>query len=197
MTTEFNDTEYWKEIPNFERYQVSTKGKVKRKAFWSPQKNAWGGKTTRFWPECPIKPTPGRTGYLRVFLTDNSHRSHTCYVHRLVAETFIPNPKTRPQVNHKDGDKSNNEISNLEWVTPSENQIHRYQVLGKRGGDAHKTPVLCLETNQVFPSLCSVARNMQLNIGNLWCHLHDGKNGHKSVKGYHFEYLRKGEKNGE
>ena len=64
-----------------------------------------------------------KSGYECLKLSKDGVRTHPT-VHRLVAETFIPNPLNKSEVNHKDGDKSNNKVSNLEWVTSSENKIH-------------------------------------------------------------------------
>lgn len=66
-----------------------------------------------------IKPQPNNKGYGRVQLCGKFY-----FVHRLVAEKFIPNPNNLPQVNHIDGDKTNNCIENLEWVTNQENRDH-------------------------------------------------------------------------
>lgn len=61
------------------------------------------------------------TGYLRVALRNSKHECKKHYVHRLVAEAFIPNPEGKPNVNHIDCDTHNNSVKNLEWCTQSEN----------------------------------------------------------------------------
>lgn len=69
-------------------------------------------------------------GYLHVTLSLN-RREVTERVHRLIAQTFIPNPKEKPQVNHKNGVKRDNRAENLEWCTASENALHSFRVLGR------------------------------------------------------------------
>ena len=70
-----------------------------------------------------LNPSPNRNGYLNLYLSKKGIRKmHR--VHRLVAETFIPNPCDLPQVNHINGDKSNNHVENLEWCTASKNAQH-------------------------------------------------------------------------
>lgn len=66
-----------------------------------------------------VKPQPNGKGYLRVSISGKLR-----FVHRLVAEKYVPNPENKPQVNHKDGNKLNNSADNLEWVTNMENRQH-------------------------------------------------------------------------
>jgi hypothetical protein len=65
-----------------------------------------------------------KNGYLQIAVRLGDRKRKWFLVHRLVAKAFIPNPLNLPQVNHKDGNKQNNELSNLEWCTSSDNQYH-------------------------------------------------------------------------
>lgn len=80
-----------------------------------------------------LKSHPDKDGYLKVRLWDGT-KYKNYFVHRLVAQSFIPNPKNKSQVNHKDGNKTNNNINNLEWVTQSENMRHSFDVLKNKVG---------------------------------------------------------------
>ena len=74
-----------------------------------------------------LKPVLQKNGYLTVSLNKNG-KSKTVHIHRLVAETFLTNPDKLPEVNHKDGNKLNNCVENLEWCTSKENVQHSLEI---------------------------------------------------------------------
>lgn len=110
--------EMWKSVSGYEGlYEVSDLGRVR-----SLKRATTGGVV--------LKQTMKR-GYMHVCLSKENKPS-TKSVHRLVAEAFIDNPMGKPVVNHMDGDKTNNAVSNLEWATYPENELHSIRVPGKK-----------------------------------------------------------------
>lgn len=79
----------------------------------------------------PLIPWKSKGGYLLVNLCIDGHKSHHL-LHRLVAQTYLPNPNNLPQINHKDGDKLNNKVENLEWCSQSDNMKHSFRELGRK-----------------------------------------------------------------
>ena len=78
-----------------------------------------------------LRPAVTKNGYLCVSLSKNK-KPYNKKVHRLVAQAFIPNPENKPQVNHKNGIRTDNRVKNLEWVTASENTKHSYRTLNRK-----------------------------------------------------------------
>lgn len=99
-------------------YQVSNFGRVKSLNYYIVNNGI-----RKFHSETTLSLCIDKTGYVVVNLNKNGKRK-VGKVHRLVAEAFIPNVTNKPQVNHIDGDKTNNNVDNLEWCTNRENQIH-------------------------------------------------------------------------
>lgn len=132
-----SSVEVWRDIPGYAgRYQASNLGRVKG-------------------PRGILRPYISRSGYLinTAYVDGGKIREG---VHRLVAHAFIPNPEGKPQINHINGIKTDNRPENLEWVTCSENNLHRRRVLNG-GGGRPKRPVVCLTTGAWYPSLTEAA----------------------------------------
>lgn len=137
--------EIWKDIEGYEGdYQVSNLGRVK-----SLPKKCWNGKGYWFRDGRILIPVKSKKGYLNVWC-----RKKIFKVHRLVANAFIPNPQNLPQVNHIDGNKTNNSVTNLEWVTNLDNMRHSCKVLGRKyktGKNHHNSrPVLQLKNGIII-----------------------------------------------
>lgn len=142
-----------------------------------------------------LKPVLSSGGYYRVRLWLNG-RAKNFLVHRLVAKAFVQNPNQKPEVNHKDGDKSNNCAENLEWVTGAENKRHSREVLGKvnrnpnteAAHNACKKRVRCIDLDVEYESITEAAKAIAVSQSTLSNHL-IGKN--KTCKGLHFEFIPK------
>lgn len=105
--------EIWKPIINYEGlYEVSNCGRVRSKDRICKCLDRNVKRRGKI-----IKPYPNSKGYLRVYLSDKNGNKKNCFIHRLVAQTFIKNPKKLPVVNHKDFNPQNNNVENLEWTT--------------------------------------------------------------------------------
>lgn len=115
--------EIWKDITGFEGlYQVSDLGRIK--SLDRITKNYHSG--DRYEKGKYLKPGNSHSGYKLIVLHKNGI-SRTFRLHRIVAQHFIDNHNNKPQINHKDGIKSNNAISNLEWCTAKENISHAFK----------------------------------------------------------------------
>lgn len=112
--------EIWKDIENFSKYQVSNLGNVKSKDRYTKAKDD----EIIHRKEFLLKGFINKKGYRQVTLYDDNGKPKTLRVHKLVALTFIENENNLPQINHIDGNKLNNEVSNLEWISNYDNMQH-------------------------------------------------------------------------
>lgn len=168
--------EEWRDIAGYEGlYRVSNFGRIKS----LDRKQIYSNGDIHYYKGKMLKPSRAIGGYLKIRLGSTGREAG---VHRFVAETFVPNPKGYPEVNHIDGDKHNNRADNLEWCDRRANMAHCHNVLGKPTGKT-KTPVICIDTGEVFDSLSTASKEKHINLGHL-CEAVNGKR-HK-CGGYHW-----------
>ena len=162
--------EIWKDIKGYEGlYQVSDLGNVK-----SLKNNKI------------LKPSLGE--YKKVILYKNK-KTKTCAIHRLVAETFLDNPEKKPQVNHKDENKHNNNVNNLEWCTHQENMNYgTKQDRESKVKTKHHVLQYDLNGNLIkkWNNLREIILNTQYKKSNI---MYCCQNKYKTAYGYKWEYL--------
>lgn len=171
--------EIWKDIDDYEgHYQVSNLGNVK---------------SLKFGKEKILKPHDNGIGYLQVKLCKNGQKEQPL-VHQLVAQAFIPNPQNLPEVNHKDENKTNNSVENLEWVSSKENTnfgTRNLRVAEKLINGILAKKVLQYTKNGTFirewPSLMEIERQTEFHYQNI-CACCLGKL--KSAYGYVWRYAQ-------
>lgn len=131
------------------------------------------------------------SGYIRCSIKGKYYR-----VHRLVAQAFIPNPDNLPEVDHIDGNKNNNKVSNLRWVSHKKNMENHFE--NHEAGFQKAKPVRCVETQIVYSSVREASREVEyidkktgerrkgINKNRIQETLHGGQ---KTAAGYHWEYV--------
>ena len=162
------EKEIWKDIEGFEgMYQVSNMNRVK-----SLERTVRNGRGYRTVPERILKPEKNRYGYLQVNLWKDG-KMKMYLVHRLVASAFLENPMGYTEINHKDEDKTNNVVSNLEWCSRSYNNTYndRAKKAGKKVAEKLSKPVIAIDKRTglilEFVSSREAEREIGINQGNI------------------------------
>lgn len=175
-------------IPGFPDYLAYADGKI------------WSKRTNKFL----IPAVDRKTGYNRVTMTNKGRKRKSCYVHRMIALAFLPNPDNLPQINHKDENKSNNKVSNLEWCNAKYNAnygtrnkrcklsygLERMRVMQRHATECRKRPVKCIENGKIYNSVVEAVVSVTGRK-----HANNGSNISRSCRcgasayGYHWRWI--------
>ena len=155
----------WKSVPGIPGVEASPHGDIRTLDKVVPR-----GKYTQFVKGRILKPQDNGTGYLQVGVYKDGKKVLR-YVHRLVAQTFIPNPDNLPEVNHKDCNPSNNDVSNLEWITREGNNQYRnkHGMSYKEASQKNSVYAVKLDTLEIshFSSQSEASRVLGVYMGNI------------------------------
>lgn len=159
------ETEIWKSHPEYAGIEVSTMGRVRTQDRMVSGK----GNGTRLAKGRVLKQSYSGSGYLQVGVSIDGKRV-TKLVHRLISQAFIPNHEELPQINHKDSDPTNNNVSNLEWCTPKYNSQYREKYGVSRMEVAGK-PVFAINLSTLevthFQSQRKAGQALGINVGSI------------------------------
>ncbi|MFW5005057.1 HNH endonuclease [Pseudomonas aeruginosa] len=182
------ETAQWKSTVGIPGYEVSSLGDVRsvdREIVFSRK----GSTERRIRKGHLLRPCQGAGGYLEVRLSVSGSVHHRL-VHRLVAEAFLPTPPCGVEVNHVDGEKSNNAAGNLEWVSRSGNHLHRARTLRKCSAEDHYNAKLSFEDVERIRQLnadgepqASIAKRFGVSPQQIWRIIHR--------KSWHIEAIKK------
>lgn len=166
---------------NFSNYKISRDGEI---LCWNYKNSGITG---------IIIPSEHTDGYNQVCLTDDNKVRHTMKVHTIVADTFLPNPNGYTDINHKDENKKNNDVSNLEWCTREYNNTYNNKAVKigeKLKNNERSKPILALDKNgniiYEFPSVREAARF----LGNKRAdsNIHSGIKKNQKRYGYYWKF---------
>lgn len=179
--------EIWKDIPSYEGYyQVSNLGNFRS----LPRRIRYKSSGWRNYPSKTLLTETTKDNYQRIVLMKEGVKTRF-QAHRLVALTFIPNPESKPFINHIDGNKSNNKVENLEWCTASENMIHA-DITGLRDMFKHhpsnSKKIKCLETGEIFVSYYQAIKWLGKSSNSISTLVRGTRNYGKAF-GYHWEFI--------
>ena len=180
--------ETWKDIEGYEGYyQVSDFGRVRSVGRWVAKQNRWGG-ISDYYCEGKIRKTGDNgTGFLIIGLSKEGSIDYFL-VHRLVAIAFIPNVEGLPDVDHKDFNKLNNYVENLEWTEDFRNNKKLFNAGRMKNTYQSSGKIRHIETGIIYQSCMEASKNLGLPYSSLNYHV-NGQKGMKHVRGNHFEFI--------
>lgn len=181
--------EIWKTIKENPNYMVSNLGRIK-----SLDHYVSNGKGTRMVKGKVFTGAINRYGYINIHIVVNG-KEKNIRLNRLIAQTFIPNPHHKEQVNHLNGNKSDNRVENLEWATRSENGKHAYKMglLDKKSmiknWDSFKKPIAKVRNGQIIEKYQSMTEARIKNNMSISSLCNYAKNNKKDRDGNEWRYL--------